>query len=182
MAAFNWNEQFLTGLAQVDDEHRGLVSLLNHIGALVESGAGAQPATLVGIFRELVVYAREHFATEERLMEAAQLLPESQLRHRTEHASFLEHVRGIRDSLPDSRAQLEALLTFLTSWLAHHILGADQRLAREVMLVQSGHLPKDAAKLAQRLEDPGHQALLVGYAEAVETARRKLREVSFAAA
>jgi hypothetical protein len=74
--------------------------------------------------RELLDYARVHFADEEESM-AAGGIAESLLRaHKEQHQGFIDEVRELLGSRSDE--SLEAGLRYLMGWLAHHILGTDQ--------------------------------------------------------
>src|SRR5664279_5040262 len=58
---------------------------------------------------------------------------------------------------------LEFLLRFLSSWLAHHILGMDQSMARQIRKIRAGMAPEQAYEEEQSLvADPATTSLLSG--------------------
>jgi hemerythrin len=52
------------------------------------------------------------------------------------------------------------LLQFLTQWLAYHILGSDQFMAKQIASIQSGCRPEDAYLDAAPTNDPATDTLL----------------------
>lgn len=61
---FPWSDNFATGVAEIDGQHRRLVTLINRLAALLSEGAAAQ--SLEAVFAELADYAAFHFESEER--------------------------------------------------------------------------------------------------------------------
>ncbi|MGE5490163.1 MAG: bacteriohemerythrin [Actinomycetota bacterium] len=160
MAAFPWDDKFVTGLTEVDRQHHHLVDLINGFGDLLASNNAQDKQKLDGMFQELAAYAVEHFSTEEQLMRTAPCDERHYKRHKGEHDDFVKQVMQMRQSLGDLGSATDTLLRFLTSWLAFHILGSDQVMARQVLAIQEG---MDAAQAYDRYEhsaDPSTAALL----------------------
>ncbi|MDP7518507.1 MAG: hypothetical protein QGI17_15520, partial [Arenicellales bacterium] len=61
MESFQWNEGFLTGIADVDDQHRHLVDVINKFGDLISQGKGASRDEVDTVFKELADYTHLHF-------------------------------------------------------------------------------------------------------------------------
>ncbi|MBU1363816.1 MAG: PAS domain-containing protein [Gammaproteobacteria bacterium] len=58
---------------------------------------------------------------------------------------------------------LEFLLRFLSSWLAHHILGIDQSMARQIRKIRAGMTPEQAFEEEKHMvADPATTSLLSG--------------------
>ena len=148
--AFVWNEQYATGIARVDEEHRQLVSLINQIGAICTMESDMQKA--MPILAELERYTHYHFANEERLMKEFAIDATHIAGHFKAHEHFrqqLAKAAGIIAESPGSSIKLLThLLEYLTNWLVHHILGTDMRMAREIQALQAGESHSDAAKHA----------------------------------
>ena len=51
---------------------------------------------------------------------------------------------------PDRPAATKHLLDFLTHWLAYHILGADQNMARQIKAIESGVDTQKAYEIEER--------------------------------
>lgn len=161
MEAFQWNSCFITGLDDVDQQHHRLVRLINRFGILIMRQDGAPIAELEAVFGELADYARYHFAEEEGMMAAIGVDPRSVAEHRVSHAGFLDEVTQLHGSVSaDNRDAAKSLLEFLTHWLAYHILGADQFMARQIAAIRSGSRPEDAYMDHAPSNDPATDTLL----------------------
>ena len=143
MDAFQWNSCYLTELKDVDEQHHRLVDLINRFGALVMGQEVVSMAELEAVFVELADYARHHFAEEEALMKAMRLDSRYVEQHRQCHSSFLDEVTQLHGGVSENnRGAAKSLLQFLTHWLAHHILGVDQFMARQIASIQAGCPPE----------------------------------------
>jgi len=161
MQAFQWNQCFATGLVDVDEQHQRLVDVINRFGALIMREDGATAAELEVVFAELAQYASFHFAEEEALMAASGLTPQYVESHRQKHLQFMAEVTLLYEGISaDNRGAAKGLLEFLTNWLAYHILGTDQFMARQIALIESGSLTHDADPADKRTHDPAKDALL----------------------
>lgn len=156
---FPWNENFETGLPLVDEQHRQLVQLLNTLGRhLIYQ---SDQSTVDTIFNELVEYSVRHFKTEENIWH--QFLPtDSWEAHHEEHILFTSEVIRLKSgkSSKPANAVIEDILSFLTHWLAYHILESDMRMARIVLAVQSG-LSLEQSKKRANQEMSGAMKVLI---------------------
>lgn len=133
-----WNTSFETGIAIIDEQHRRLVALINDLAH--ETVYGGEESVAERIVEALIDYAAYHFATEEALW-AEVLVNDSALEgHLHTHGGFVKTVLEMQARLQtdDSRTLIDGLLSFLTSWLAHHILYEDKRLSLVYLQVQKG--------------------------------------------
>ncbi|MFA7242432.1 MAG: bacteriohemerythrin [Sulfuricellaceae bacterium] len=161
MEAFNWTPCFVTGLVDVDDQHHHLVHVINRFGELVMRQEGASTAELETVFSELADYAQYHFAEEEAMMTAMHLDSRYVAQHRQSHVSFMDEVTQLHSSVSaNNRDAAKSLLQFLTHWLAYHILGSDQCMARQIASIKSGYRPEDAYLADARSDDPATETLL----------------------
>lgn len=143
--SFQWTAAFLTGIDEVDQQHKRLVDMINQLGAMLLSGEQASTATANELFAQLVDYTSYHFREEEGLMEELALDPRHVDFHRAEHAKFVAEVIRMRESVVDqSSGGLAPVLAFLVHWLAYHILGVDQSMARQVAMIRRHNTPGDA--------------------------------------
>lgn len=132
-----WNATLDTGLEDVDREHRRLVDILNALARQRSAGAGA--AVLRMLCDELKLYAQQHFAQEESLLDEWAVDAGRADAHRRAHAAFvarIAHAATLIDA--DPQAVVDHLLSFLVKWLVHHIRGVDAALAREITALQCG--------------------------------------------
>lgn len=161
MDAFRWEACFVTGLPDVDDQHHRLVDLINRFGDMVMRDEGASTVELETVFGELADYAEYHFTEEEAMMHAVGLDPQYVLQHHQSHTSFLEEVSLLHSSVSaDNRDAAKSLLQFLTHWLAHHILGSDQFMARQIEQVKAGFPAVDGHPAEVLSSDRATAALL----------------------
>lgn len=180
---FIWNQSFLTGLGSVDEQHQRLVDLINDVGELAMSAETISPEQFQETHRELVDYARFHFADEERQMEETGLEPAFIAAHRAAHRSFVEKAQALGQHAHNDQQQLHELLHYLVRWLAYHILGIDQQMARQIQAVQAGRSPTEAYREDQEFRkyqesaEPLLQAMEGLYAMVSER-NRSLRELN----
>ena len=161
MQAFQWNHCFATGLTDVDEQHQRLVDVINRFGTLIMREEGASAAELEVVFAELAQYASFHFSEEEALMAASGLTPQYIESHRQTHLQFMDEVALLYGGISaDNRGAAKGLLEFLTNWLAYHILGSDQYMARQIALIASGGNSKGIAQPNAPTQDPAKDALL----------------------
>jgi hemerythrin-like metal-binding protein len=138
-----WSDAMLTGIAEIDRQHRILVDTLRE--AQVKPTSEMDDPLFEQITRDLLAYAIYHFNTEEQLMQQhgyAATSPEEATAHLAAHRSFSEQVVALRDKAragkPDSR---EELLVFLQNWLTNHIMTTDKRLGQFIC----SHMTKPAS-------------------------------------
>ena len=143
---FPWDDNFNTGLAKVDEQHRRLVQLLNAIASHIAFRSDIPQ--LNEIFDELSDYAIYHFQTEEAIWHEFFDDDISKVEHRNTHASFVEQVARLKDcQVSKSKSQIvEGALDFLVRWLASHILESDRYMAYTVLAMKDG-LTLNEAKL-----------------------------------
>ncbi|UCV16010.1 bacteriohemerythrin [Quatrionicoccus australiensis] len=158
MDIFVWNESFVTGEPVVDAEHQGLVSLVNW---LIEHQTTSTPAEEIDkVLVQLVDYAVTHFQHEEELMQSSGCDPRFAEIHHNVHADFGRQVVKMREMPAGDQ---EFLLRFLSSWLAHHILGMDQSMARQIRKIRAGVSATQAFEEEKdKVADPAMTSLLAG--------------------
>ncbi len=135
---FPWQENFATGIPQIDEQHQRLVYLLNKLANRLAFQSDTRD--LNNIFNELADYAVYHFQTEENVWHEFLAGDSWEEAHKKSHGSFVDDVLRLKDeenSKPLSEV-LEDVLLFLTHWLIFHILDSDKRMANVVLAVQSG--------------------------------------------
>lgn len=157
---FPWNENFETGIPRIDEQHRKLVHLLNVLASHLAFQSDAP--TLNGVFQELADYAAHHFATEEAIWHESLAEDEIEALHQHSHSNFMVEViklKGEENNFPLEKV-MEDILSFLTHWLAFHILEEDMRMAKTVQAIQSG-MPVDQAKAQADKQMSGAMKVLI---------------------
>lgn len=161
MESFIWDKHFVTGLTEVDLQHHHLVDVINQFGELLTQPEGVAFDHIEKVFGELAAYAQYHFAEEESLMDKTGLDPRHCEHHRREHASFILEVVQMHAAIsrenPDTA---KPLLKFLIYWLAYHILGSDQSMAKQISAIRAGQTPNDAYLAEERMKEGAVEPLL----------------------
>ena len=131
--SFQWDECFVTGLTEIDEQHHHLVNVINHFGKLVREKDKLLLDEIEKVFKDLTDYSEYHFKEEESLMKKASIYEHHYKHHCREHLNFLREIEQIKKSLSNSNPNsAKSLLKFLIHWLAYHILGLDQSMAKQI--------------------------------------------------
>lgn len=158
MDIFAWNVSYMTGEAIVDAEHQGLFRLINWI--IEHQSSSTSSEEIEKVLAQLIQYAVTHFQHEEALMSTMGCDSRFVDIHANVHAEF-SLIVGKMHEMPSGN--LEDLLRFLCGWLAQHILGIDQAMARQIRKIRSGITPSQAFEEEQKLiADPANTSLLNG--------------------
>lgn len=125
---FQFTDDCLIGIEQLDDEHRTLFELLNRAGYLLSYDfCSDRYQDLKEIIEELDDYAEQHFSHEEAYM--MEICDPELIRQRVQHSYFREKLRNYTfvniDAEEEQRRVLTELFNFLAKWLCRHILGSD---------------------------------------------------------
>lgn len=150
MQAFVWCASFETGIIEVDDQHKRLIELTNTLGTeLTESGM--QSERMEEVLTDLISYARQHFEDEEKLMVAKHVDRRHIDKHVKEHNSFLEYVLMLTgEQMKQGDKSGQKVFEFLTHWLAFHILGSDQIMAKQMGQIEKGADPIQAYMVMEK--------------------------------
>ncbi len=155
MESFRWTSDFETGIAEVDQQHRQLINLINKIGHLLTENQ-ASTDKLKPLNSELHNYVKEHFQEEEHLMAQHRVDPRHLKPHVQAHHQFLKEVSKLNQLDQSTHyQQIKNLLDYLIQWLAYHILGIDQVLAKQLQAIQEG---RSAAQAFEDSEQPNDLA------------------------
>lgn len=160
MKSFQWDKSFETGIPEVDEQHKYLVSLVNKYSALTaEQRYSAEESAQV--LNELTEYTLYHFHEEERMMVNSGIAKEHLDEHFATHHKFVQDLKEFTGSFDSySEEHSNQLLDFLVNWLVYHILGSDQNMARQVAAVKDGTDPKQAYLDEEREHDDAVGPLL----------------------
>ncbi len=144
MDSFLWTDQFMTGLSEVDRQHKHLVGIINRFGASLSDNEVVL-ADIAAVCAELFDYVTYHFQEEEALMSQVEVDRRHVGVHVEEHRVFLAEATSIFAGVSADNAEAaRQLLRFLLPWLAFHILHADQNMSRQIVSIRSGSTPGKA--------------------------------------
>lgn len=128
---YHFTEDCLTGVKQIDDEHRELFRILNELHELLSNELLSDKYDHTrALLERLKDYTQCHFAHEEEYMESISH-PELELQRR-QHRAFTAKISEMDVILPGSDQQdfLNDLLQYLVTWLYRHIIGSDMMIGK----------------------------------------------------
>lgn len=158
--AFIWNDNFITGIESVDEQHQTIVRLFNELHWALFLQEGERDGILSDVYGRLLAYTEYHYQEEEEMMLRFGVDSRHFQPHAQAHQQFIEQLRVLwaqRSVLcqPDN-----ALVGFLTSWLGLHILSMDQSMARQIKALQMGASAEEAFAAEEALHNQGMPSLL----------------------
>lgn len=127
MTFFEWGPQYDLGVAQMNDEHKIIIGLMNRLWE--QNAANASKETLISTLEKLRAYTTMHFADEERYMESISypdIEPHRNIHKNILHRLDLFSVGYRRETSP---AIPEDFFEFLKDWLSAHIRHVDRKYA-----------------------------------------------------
>ena len=128
-----FTEDYLTGIALVDAEHKELFHIVDKANKLVKSFDELSGYdNIIEILNELKEYTKEHFTDEEEYMEGIQY--EGLSAQKRAHEAFIDKLENIDLDQIDANPQeyLQELLEFLLGWLINHIKVQDVKVAAHI--------------------------------------------------
>lgn len=131
-----WSSRFETGVAEMDDDHRHLLGLLNCLADAC--GKSCRQSTLE-VFARIEVFLLEHFAREEALFDRCDYEQANQ--HREEHRQMYNEIGHQLEELYEADYSLTSVAAFLHGWLLRHITTSDCQLGK---LLNPQHNPRQA--------------------------------------
>ena len=121
-----WTEKLSCGIKIIDDQHKGLVDLINEMFKHVTGDQVQEKDYFNRVIKEAVDYVKNHFAAEEKILLATKF--EGYAEHKKEHEKFiLTIVENIRDYEAGKRITLSNFTRFLKDWVLSHIAVMDKQ-------------------------------------------------------
>jgi hemerythrin len=129
MQHFKWTKAHATFLPEVDAEHRNLFRMAEELHQAVH--AGQETPQVQALMQSLIASIEEHFAHEERLMQAAQC--ESYEWHRQQHDTLRRKAKLFSEQLAagDARAPVE-FVKFSARWFKDHMSLTDRMMGAQL--------------------------------------------------
>lgn len=127
--AIEWRDELSVGDATIDDDHKGLIRLINQYEQVI---AEHDARLLKETFKSLSDYAAAHFEREEKLMEAV-CFPERRT-HGDKHADLMRQVQDFHyQILCGEKLHVAEISRFLHDWLVNHVIQEDLKLGAYVL-------------------------------------------------
>ncbi len=128
-ALITWDNSFILGIDTIDQQHRGLVDLVNTLHNAMRNRAGKQ--VLDRIFSELTEYTVNHFSVEESMMRESG--HQQYEMHKKVHEEWTRRVEEYKQQFEIGSATVTMdLMTFLGDWLVDHVKGIDRNIVDSI--------------------------------------------------
>lgn len=156
---FPWNNNFETGIAKIDEQHKILVKLLNDLSKTLIND---EEIEIKKAFDKLADYTTFHFKDEETIWTEYFSDDQKLLSHKKNHSSFLPKITELKEQNTDTPLSdvVENIIKFLIHWLAFHIIDIDKRMALTIEALHSGY-PLEEAKQISDEKMSGSMRILV---------------------
>lgn len=148
-----WSSKFSVGVKLIDDQHKGLLDLVNDMFNHVTGDDDTERAYFNQVIQQAVGYVKVHFYTEEKIMLGTNFhgYPE----HKKAHDSFIltvvDHIKSFESG---KRMILSEFTKFLKDWILTHIAVMDKQYFeyfKEIATRKAdGKLTINQADVAQR--------------------------------
>ena len=130
---FQFTEDCMIGVPEIDDQHRHLFDIMNEgIQLAASSYTGDRYTSIKDLLNELDDYAEQHFSHEENYME--QIRDPELILQRNQHMIFRDKIREWSftdiDDPKQQKQLLKELMEYLARWLYHHIISSDALIGK----------------------------------------------------
>ena len=177
MESFHWNKSFETGFSEVDQQHHHLVDLINKFGEMLTNNE-VLFEDIERLYKDLSQYVQHHFFEEEAFMLRVGIDSRHLDSHANRHCQFLNEVTSIHQAIsPDNLGSAKNLLNYLTHWLAFHILGTDQNMARQIKSISTGLSSSEAYNFEELQIDSSTEPLLIALNSLFEQVSARNKEL-----
>ena len=120
-----WTNKLACGIKVIDEQHMGLVSLVNEMFNHVTGNAVQENNYFARVAHEAVNYVKNHFSAEEKILLATKY--PGYIGHKKEHDDFIQTLlESIRDYQAGKRFTLSTFTRFLKDWILSHIALVDK--------------------------------------------------------
>ena len=123
MAFLEWSDELDVNVGSMNDAHRKLIDMMNHLRDLDEGDASFDEVDKS--LMELAGYATQHFEEEEAYMESIGFA--GLAAHKRIHAKLLAEVGEYIADFKESKEMKDDFYHFLRLWLMGHIKGVDKK-------------------------------------------------------
>lgn len=124
MDIINWKDEYSVAIAEMDDQHKKLIVMINRL--IADQKSLTDPETIAALLTEMTDYAQVHFRAEEYLM--AEYGYEQKSQHEKQHQEFMDTTMSFCAASHIGPNILSvALLEYLKAWLVDHILQEDMQ-------------------------------------------------------
>jgi len=121
-----WSSALSVGIKLFDDQHKGLLDLVNDMHNHVIGNEEEEHKYLESVIQKAIQYVKVHFASEEKIMIATKFSGYKE--HKRAHDKFIMTiVNNIREFEAGKRFSLTTITKFLREWILTHIAIMDKQ-------------------------------------------------------
>jgi len=132
MAIFLWNDDFKTGIDEIDQQHLKLVEIINALNDSLMIDNNTRKVT--DLLDELIDYTHYHFEEEELFMRQHDYDGADFKKHRINHQAFLKTIKNAQlENQQNPEKAKDKLLDYLVNWLSDHILLEDKEMVQHIV-------------------------------------------------
>lgn len=124
MDAIEWNESYSVGVAELDEQHKGLFKIINTIFESDDLSVNSQ--TITDLLSKMAKYTTAHFDVEEKYMSECDYPDIAS--HIRAHDTFRKKVDELRLAQKAENKNMPSDMSrFLYEWLVNHIMFCDKK-------------------------------------------------------
>ena len=122
----SWTSKFSVGIKLIDDQHKGLLDLVNDMFNHVVGNETEERIYFESVIQKAIQYVKVHFATEEKIMSATKF--QGYKEHKKAHDAFvMTVVNNISNFEAGEKVSLSTFTKFLKEWILSHIAIMDKQ-------------------------------------------------------
>jgi hemerythrin len=124
MAFMEWNDTYSVKVAEIDNQHKHLIALINKLFDAMSVGKGSE--VMGSVLKDLIDYTVNHFAMEEKYMKSYNYPFSTE--HKMEHDTLTKQVIDLQNEFSSGKSMISVkVMNFLKDWLNSHILKVDTK-------------------------------------------------------
>ena len=130
MELIKWSSQYELGIEEIDNQHKGLVIIINELFSLMSQGKAKN--NLDKIFDHLTDYTKKHFLAEEVML--FKFGYKEFDNHKDEHKKFVEKLNDLKKDMSNGDVTTSLkVLNFLKDWLLNNIQISDKKYSSFIL-------------------------------------------------
>lgn len=123
MEFFKWDDKYLVGIQEIDNQHKVIFDILNQAYDAFMKNEHEQK--LDEIINRLFEYTDYHFSTEEKYFK--QNPDETITEHRNQHNLFIDKIQSFKEQYKkDRKGVYYLIIKFIKDWFVNHINATDR--------------------------------------------------------
>ena len=131
MTRIEWNDEYLLGITEIDNQHKKLLSLANELYDIASGDGEKYKLQMSIVLKKLTDYTLYHFSSEEAFMQKHGYSGTSA--HKMAHDSFISEVNNqIKLLSVENKDAGVKFYNFVANWVLTHIAKADKIWANYV--------------------------------------------------